>query len=214
MNVVIEGARRLVRGSTPNAAQLRTDIATTEQQLAGAVAAAAQEHERHDRQVLELLGRDDETGLARSREAIAAADAKVDDLRRALATLQGQLAAASTDEAKIQTERKHETAESIGAQLVQRTTEMQAQFDAGVATMLEVLDLNEKLYAALPARRDIRPMVTTGIALRTRVQIHLFGASNGTICQQGMSAHQARQRPDMVATAREIVALLLSRRSA
>ena len=214
MNSIVETARRLIRGKAQTAEALAAEVIRVEEKLAEAITAATQAHERHAGKVLELLGADDEPALLHSRAAVDAADHKVADIGTALVMLRSKLAAATQAEAEAVTQRKQETAEAMAQQLIELTGQMQAQFDTAVATLLKAVDLTEALYGALPARPESRPMVTTGHALRTRVEIYIFGISNGTLCQKGMSAHQAREKPDLVAMAREVAAILLARKEA
>ena len=67
----------------------------------------------------------------------------------------------------------------------------------------------EAAWNALPAKPWNRPPTFKEPDLEARLQLYLFGASDGRL-GQGTNAQVARMRPDLVQTADEAAAMLLS----
>jgi hypothetical protein len=93
---------------------------------------------------------------------------------------------------------------------------LQRDLDDAVASLAELVELNERVYAAIPAadRPMYRPEKSLGAAICTSVELYLYAHSNGLVCRQGMSAHSAAQRPDIGQASQALAEIILSRRGA
>lgn len=211
---VLERLRQVAAGGQRSAPDEIADaIAQVEQALAVAQAKASALRERHAGALLALIAADDVKGLAKGREELAGAEARVSELGSALAALRVRLAEARRDAAL---EKRHAAWARLSALLDQRAAavaELQACADAFADALRRTTALSDQVWAALPAVPGFRP-AGYGRDLATRVDLYLLGATDGRLGSGAISPHVARLRPDLVRLDREARAVLLQPREA
>ena len=208
--------RKLLTGNgadTP--AQLEAAIAELAQAHAAAGLAAREARAAHERSVLSLLANEDEGALAQSRSHAAGAAAHEAELATALSSLKGRLAQLRAAGAAAELKARWSRAQTLLQARRNAMAELQAHADAYARALDKTVKASEEAWAALPVLPAHRP-ATYGRDLYARAGLYLYGATDGKSTPQGgsaVSAHVARQRPDLIALdtgAREILLLPLT----
>ncbi|MFJ1253349.1 hypothetical protein [Cupriavidus sp. CuC1] len=211
---LMERIRELLSGDPQTVDQIRVGVTELEAELKSAEAAAVAESDRHNAQAMELLSRSDDTGLQKSRDRVAEAEANVADVRAALAAARAQLTAAELARAQGDLDMRWEIAHRLLRRRVEKATELQRLLDQVADRFGELLELTEQAYQSLPAKPDSRPLMMTQAGLGTAIEMYLFGATDGRLSSPGgaSSAHVARTRPDLVNVSDDLCVMLMAKR--
>ena len=205
---LLERLREVAGGKRSTPADLEAAIAQVEESLAMAQMHAAQAREQHAGNLLALIAADDVKGLAKGRHAVAEAQARAGELSSALTALRERLATLRHQEATQETRAHWAQAEALLAQRSAAMRELQDCADAFAAALAQCVQLSDAVWAALPELPGFRP-AGYGRDLPTRVDLYLLGATDGRLGSGALSAHVARQRPDLVRLDLDARALLL-----
>ena len=206
---VLERLRQVAASAKPAApAELAGAIEQVEAALAGAQAKAGAVRERHAGALLALIAADDVKGLAKGREQLAGAEARVAELHGALNALRERLAQAQAAQERNARQAQWARAERLLDERAAAVARLQACADAFAAALRETAALSDQAWAALPEVPGFRP-AGYGRDLATRVGLYLLGATDGRLGSGAVSPHVARLRPDLVRQDREARAVLL-----
>lgn len=184
----------LSSAKTPD--ELAQAIEALGEELKEAQAEATRRAAAHDAKTLEFIGAGDDKGLAKSREGVTAAEAKVRELHSAITAANARLeearkiAAATAgdaqmakcikllDEWEASVKRLHKAMDQVG-------TELQ-----------EVLDLGTQVWQNMPSRPEHAPHYFTRNGILNRFSHYLFGVTNGRL-GHGTNVYVARNVPTM-----------------
>lgn len=213
---IFKRLRKLLSGeSATNPAQLEAAIAGIAESHAAAARVARAARAAHETAVLNLLVSEDEQALAASRRDAAAAAAHEAELATVLQDLQQRLAKVRADMAAVESRALWRECEARIAARSKAVADLQTAADAYGRALERAAQASEAVWAALPALPSHRP-ATYGRDLYTRAALYLYGVTEGKSggsATSAISAHVARQRPDLVALdagARDILLMPLT----
>jgi hypothetical protein len=196
----------------PRLQKARGDLALAESKLGPARAAEAAARAKHEETAFELLSRDDDgAAIARSSATVAAATGHVQDVEAAIRVAQKNLADAADAADADSLADAWEVAASLWKRRDAAIERSQKLLDQWLGTLPGLREATEDAYRALPTKPDFRPIACTSNGMAALIELHVFGHSDGWICQRsGSSSHVAKQRPSLSQQAADMSARLLA----
>lgn len=212
MNLIDRIRRLLTTGANaPTVAWLQEDLSAIHNEITNAEAEASRARSAHDETVLDRIVADDGKALAKSRAAVAAADEWVAELRSAQRALQTRLDAAKQTQRDADHESVHAKLSDLLARRHVVMVRLQSAADELGAALKEANDLGAEAWAMLDPRPPSAFPTIARNDLKVRVQVYLFGITEGLIGTSGETPHKSLSRPDLVAesdgTAQRMLAL-------
>lgn len=200
---------RGIFAATPTIEHLTDAVATLELALAEARSTAAEARQAHTARALEFATADDQTAAKRSRAKVDDAERHAQDLATALDDAKARLQAAQSAQTAAGEALGWAKARALLVARSERVLRLQLLLDQVASEHGALLVETEAAWEALPVKPWSRPPTFKEPDLEARVQLYLFGASDGRL-GQGANAHVARMKPPLVQTADEAAAMLLS----
>lgn len=192
---------------SPDTVESLTDaVGTIELALGEAWSTHAKAQQSHDARAIEFVG--DTAAADKSRAAVDAAAGRVADMMTALENARTRLRGAQEAQQARADAQAWENARSLLLARSESIQRLQVLLDQLALEYGALLTETEAVYAALPVKPRTRPPTYSESDLRIRVQLYLFGASSGHL-GEGMNAHLARMKPDLVHVTAEADALVL-----
>lgn len=175
----------LSSAKTPD--ELAKAIEALREELKEAEAEATRRAAAHDAKTLEFIGAGDDKGLAKSREGVTAAEAKVRELHSAI----------TAANARLEEARKIAAATAGDAQMAKclklldeweaSVKRLHKAFDQVGTELAAACDLGEEVWQSMPSRSEWRPPHFTPNGLFNRFNLYLFGATNGRLGRAGVN---------------------------
>lgn len=203
----IAGALKAVRGEG-SAQDLQAQIGEINAGLAGAQAALAKLEGERSAHLQDWLAKNDDKAAATNGQAIIAAKDTIAALEQKREHAVAALHAATVEREAVELSQRWAAVRKLMAARAKEVATLQAMADAVAKQQQQVFDLSQQVWDALPEKPTSRPLLF-GNDLFKRVNIYMFGKSDGKLGAGGISPAIARKQPDLVKIDAEVQKILL-----
>jgi len=209
---LIERIKSLV---SPGARQDAASLAAVVSELSAAHADAQRKHadaqRRQSEHALELVAAGDDEAINGAHRELAALASKIQLIGQALATARAKLGAVQQANEAAATAQAWDAAEKLLEQHQRAALRVQAAATELAKAHAVLLNASQAAWQALPTKPMNRPGMFTAGGLDGRLQLFLYGASEGRL-GRGTNVHVAQTHADLAQGASEAALMLLAQR--
>lgn len=204
----LAGALKAVRGDAQSPQDIQVQISEINAGIVGAQAVLAKLEGERGANLQNWLAKGDDKAAAANGQAIIAAKDTITALEQKRERALAVLHSATVEREAAELHERWDAARKIMRTRSAEVEKMQGLAEELTAAHKRVEKLSVDLWSALPEPPSGRPL-TFGKSISDRLNLFLFGISEGLLGTGHVSAFVARKQPDLVETDAEVQKILL-----